>query len=43
MPSQFTRLLARLQAQPQPDPGIDSQANALFRRLKADVLHRTLV
>jgi thioredoxin 1 len=43
MASQFTRLLARLQAQPQPDPGIDAQANALFRRLKAGVLHRTLV
>jgi hypothetical protein len=41
--SQFTRLLARLQAQPQPDPGVGPQANALFRRLKADVLSRALV
>ncbi|HEY0822546.1 MAG TPA: thioredoxin family protein [Ramlibacter sp.] len=41
--SQFTRLLARLQAQPQPDPGIGDEANALLQRLKADVLARTLV
>lgn len=41
--NQFTRLLARLQAQPQPDPGVGPQANALFRRLKADVLSRALV
>ncbi len=41
--SQFTRLLARLQAQPQPDPGLAGEANALLRRLAADVLPRTLV
>jgi thiol-disulfide isomerase/thioredoxin len=41
--SQFTRLLARLQAQPKPDPGVDAQANALLQRLKAEVLPRTLV
>lgn len=41
--SQFTRLLARLQAQPVPDPGVDAQANALLQRLKADVLPRTVV
>lgn len=43
MASQLTRLLARLQAQPDPDPGIDTQANALLQRLKSDVLPRTLV
>jgi thioredoxin 1 len=41
--SQFTRLLARLQAQPQPDPGVGVEANALLRRLKAEVLPRALV
>jgi thioredoxin 1 len=41
--SQFTRLLARLQAQPKPDPGVGTEANALLRRLKAEVLPRTLV
>lgn len=41
--SQFTRLLARLQAQPQPDPGVGKEANALLRRLKAEVLPRALV
>jgi thioredoxin 1 len=41
--SQFTRLLARLQAQPTCDPGVPAQANELLARLKADVLHRTLV
>jgi thioredoxin 1 len=43
MPTQFTRLLARLQAQPDPDPGTPPEANALLRRLKAQVLPRTLV
>ena len=41
--SQFARLLARLQAQPQPDPGVGPQADALLHRLKADVLPRALV
>jgi thioredoxin 1 len=41
--SQFTRLLARLQAQPRPDPGVPPEANALLRRLRADVLPRALV
>ena len=41
--SQFTRLMARLQAQPRPDPGVPPEANALLRRLRADVLPRTLV
>jgi thioredoxin 1 len=43
MASQFTRLLARLQAQPQPDPGMPAHANALLQRLKAGVLQRSLV
>jgi thioredoxin 1 len=43
MPSQFTRLLARLQAQPSADPATPPHANALFQRLKADVLPRALV
>ena len=43
MASQFTRLLARLQAQPRPDPGVGREANALLHRLKADVLPRSLV
>ena len=41
--SQFTRLLARLQAQPKPDPGVAVEANGLLHRLKAEVLPRTLV
>lgn len=43
MASQFTRLLARLQAQPRPDPGVPAEADPLLARLKADVLPRTLV
>ena len=43
MPSQFTRLLARLQAQPQPDPGLPAHAGALLQRLKDGVLPRSLV
>jgi thioredoxin 1 len=43
MVSQFSRLLARLQAQPQPDPGVTGEANALLQRLKTEVLARTLV
>jgi thioredoxin 1 len=41
--TQFTRLLATLQAQPRPAAGITADARALFARLKADVLPRTLV
>ena len=41
--SQFTRLLARLQAQPAPDSGVPACANALLARLQADVLHRAVV
>ena len=43
MASQFTRLLARLQAQPQPDPGLPAHAGALLQRLKDGVLPRSLV
>ena len=41
--SQFARLMARLQAQPQPDPGVEPQADALLHRLTAGVLPRALV
>ena len=41
--AQFTRLIARLQAQQFPDPGVPAEAHALLGRLRADVLHRTLV
>jgi thioredoxin 1 len=41
--SQFTRLLARLQAQPTPDPGVPGEADALLARLKPAVLPRALV
>jgi thioredoxin 1 len=41
--NQFTRLLARLQAQQEPDPGVPEGADALFARLREDVLPRTLV
>jgi hypothetical protein len=41
--SQFPRLLARLQAQPRPDPGVPPEADALLQRLQAQVLPRTLV
>jgi thioredoxin 1 len=43
MAAQFTRLLARLQAQQRPDPGVGPGANALLHRLKGDVLARSLV
>lgn len=39
----FTRLIERLLAQRRPDPGVPGEANALFTRLRVDVLHRTLV
>lgn len=41
--TQFTRLLATLQAQPRPVPGVGADANALFQRLQARVLPQTLV
>ena len=41
--SQFTRLLARLETQQAPDPGVPAEADALLARLRADVLPRTLV
>ena len=41
--TQFTRLIARLQAQPKPDPGVPAEANDLLARLRADVLPRALV
>jgi len=41
--TQFTRLVARLRAQPRPDPGVPSEADALLARLRTDVLPRTLV
>lgn len=43
MATPFTRLLARLQAQPSPDPGVPADAGALLQRLKADVLARSRV
>jgi thioredoxin 1 len=41
--SQFTRLIATLQAQPAPTQGLPDDANALLQRLQAQVLPRTLV
>jgi hypothetical protein len=41
--SQFTRMLATLEAQPQPAPGLPADANALLQRLKPEVLPRSLV
>jgi thioredoxin 1 len=41
--TQFTRLLATLQAQPRPAPGVGEHARALLHRLQADTLSRTLV
>lgn len=40
---QFQSLLASLQAQPQPAPGLPAGANDLLQRLQAQVLPRTLV
>ncbi|MDE2605274.1 MAG: thioredoxin family protein [Burkholderiales bacterium] len=39
--TQFTRLLARLRGQAQPDPGVPAEADALFARLRAEVLPRS--
>jgi len=41
--SQFTRLLARLQAQQAPDAGVPSEADELLGRLRTEVLPRALV
>ena len=41
--TQFTRLLATLKAQPRPAPGVAAEANALFQRLKPQVLPQTAV
>jgi thioredoxin 1 len=41
--TQFTRLLATLQAQPAVSPGLPQHANALFGRLRTQVLPRSLV
>lgn len=41
--SQFTRLLARLNAQQAPDPGVPSEADELLGRLRTEVLPRALV
>jgi hypothetical protein len=40
---QFARLLATLQAQPEPSPGLPEDSTALLHRLQANVLPRTLV
>ena len=41
--TQVTRLLARLRAQPAPDPGVPAEANALLARLRTEVLPRTVL
>jgi thioredoxin 1 len=41
--TQFTRMLATLQAQPEPSPGLPADADALLRRLRDQVLPRTTV
>ena len=41
--TQFTRLLSTLEAQPVPGPAVGADANALFARLKADVLPHAAV
>ena len=41
--TQFARMLATLQAQPRPAPGIDADADALLHRLRDQVLPRSLV
>jgi hypothetical protein len=41
--SQFARLLATLQAQPEPAAGLRADAAGLFQRLQSDVLPHTLV
>jgi thioredoxin 1 len=41
--TQFARMLATLQAQPRRSPGLAADADALFQRLHAEVLPRSLV
>lgn len=41
--TQFTRMLATLQAQPRPAPGLPEDAGALLQRLRREVFPRTLV
>ena len=41
--TQFARMLATLEAQPQPSPALPPDAGALLQRLKRQVLPRTLV
>jgi len=41
--NQFTRLLARLQGQAEPDPGVPGEADALLARLRTEVLPRTVL
>jgi thioredoxin 1 len=41
--TQFTRMLATLEAQPRPAAGLAGEANALLQRLSAEVLPRSLV
>ncbi|HYE38436.1 MAG TPA: thioredoxin family protein [Ramlibacter sp.] len=41
--TQFARMLATLQAQPRPAPGLPEGAEALLRRLRDEVLPRSLV
>jgi len=41
--TQFTRMLATLEAQPEPAPGLPADADALLRRLREEVLPRTSV
>lgn len=41
--TQFTRLLATLQAQPLAAPGLPDDASALLHRLQSEVFPRTLV
>jgi thioredoxin 1 len=41
--TQLARMLATLQAQPLPAPGLPRDADALLQRLRSDVLPRSLV
>ncbi|RYF18821.1 MAG: thioredoxin [Comamonadaceae bacterium] len=41
--TQFARMLATLQAQPEPSPTLAADADSLLRRLQGEVLPRSLV